>query len=191
MFHRPGLGESDMGDETRNTERVVYELVDLLDQLEITEKVILVGHSYGGLCVQHFVRIFPDKVAGIILVDSTSVTLEELDVLDEEGSDDYWLEAYRAYSLMERSELKKIINPTLTRNQLNFPLEIQQRILDFQINPLMYKAMYLVVKNWKLDVQIVKTLNLFPNIPLMVIVRDKEYCIHLGVLEGLPEEEFI
>ncbi|WP_400241647.1 alpha/beta fold hydrolase [Niallia sp. JL1B1071] len=109
MFHRPGLGESDIGAETRNTERVVNELVDLLTQLEITEKVILAGHSYGGLCVQHFVRLLPDRVAGIILVDSTSVDLEELDdlelpILDEVGSDEYWLEAYRVYSLMEPSE---------------------------------------------------------------------------------------
>lgn len=109
-----------------------------------------------------FIRLFPEKVAGIILVDSTSVNLEELDdlelpILDEEGSDEYWLAAYRAYSLMKPSELKKIVKPTLTKNQKKFPFEIQQRIIEFQINPSLYKAMYVVMENWKIDAQIIKT----------------------------------
>lgn len=58
MFHRPGLGESEIGNgnETRNTQAVVNELLELLTVLEITEPIILVGHSYGGLCAQHFVK---------------------------------------------------------------------------------------------------------------------------------------
>lgn len=52
IVHRPGLGESEIGSEVRNTGAVVKELFDLISVLEITEPIVLVGHSYGGLCVQ-------------------------------------------------------------------------------------------------------------------------------------------
>src|SRR5690606_9786224 len=78
MFHRPGLGKSEIGNETRNTEAIVNELVELMKVLEIHEPIILVGHSYGGLCAQHFAKIYPEKIAGLVLVDSTSVDLHEL-----------------------------------------------------------------------------------------------------------------
>lgn len=76
MFHRAGLGLSQLRQEVRNTNAVVEELNQLLQVLKIYEPIILVGHSYGGLCVQHYVRVFPEKVAGIVLIDSTSVDLK-------------------------------------------------------------------------------------------------------------------
>lgn len=194
MFHRPGLGESELHTNIRNTEMVVNEVVELLDVLEIGEKIILIGHSYGGLCVQHFVNLYPHKVAGIILVDSTSVDLKELDdlelpILDEKGSDEYWLEIYHSFSLLDESELKKKVNPIITESQKKFPDEIQMKIIDFQIKPSLYKAIYLEMCSWKIDALKIKTLNSFPNVPLIVIARDKDYNIKLGVLDGLPEGE--
>lgn len=81
IVHRPGLGESEIGIEVRNTGAVVKELLDLKSVLKITEPIVLVGHSYGGLCVQHFAKSYPKMVAGMVLVDSTSVDLQELDEL--------------------------------------------------------------------------------------------------------------
>ncbi len=84
-------------------------------QLEICEPVILVGHSYGGLCVQHFAIEHPERVAGVVLVDSSSIDLKELDelnlpVLDDGESDEIWMEKCHSYSLMEKEELRKILN---------------------------------------------------------------------------------
>ncbi|WP_413527001.1 alpha/beta fold hydrolase [Marinilactibacillus psychrotolerans] len=194
MFHRPGLGESEIGNEVRSTQTVANELTDIMRQLNLSEPAILVGHSYGGLCVQHFAKKYPEKVAGIVLVDSTSVDLKELDeldlpVLDEGETDESWMEKSHSYSLMERDELKKIINPTLTEKQRQLPLDIQQRLLDFQINPFMYKAMYSEISNWKNDAKLIKNLGNFPDIPLIVIGRDKEHSIKSGALDGLPEWE--
>ncbi|MFA1822916.1 hypothetical protein ACDX78_22660 [Virgibacillus oceani] len=49
--------------------------------------------------------------------------------------------------------------------------------------------MYSEINNWKKDADIIKALGLFPDIPLIVIGRDKEYNIKLGAMEGLPEWE--
>lgn len=194
MFHRPGLGESEIQNEVRNTQAVVEEINELLLLLEIHEPVLLVGHSYGGLCAQHFVKEHPKKVAGVVLVDSTSVDLKVLDeldtpVLNEDSSDEIWLENCRTYSLMNEEELREIINPTLTKKQKLFPFDVQQRLIKFPVNPTLYKAMHCEISNWKQDADTIKNLGEFPNVPLIVIGRDKEHNVTLGIEDGLPEWE--
>ncbi|MCH7321548.1 alpha/beta hydrolase [Solibacillus sp. MA9] len=194
MFHRPGLGESEIRNEVRNTQAVVNEIIEMLLLLRIREPVILVGHSYGGLCAQHFVKEHPKKVAGLVLVDSTSVDLKVLDeldipVLNEGSTDDIWIGKCGYYSVMNQEELREIINPTLTKKQKQLPFDIQQRLLNFQINPSLYKAMHSEISNWKKDADTIKNLGAFPNIPLIVIGRDKEHSIRLGTKDGLPESE--
>ncbi|WP_245639494.1 alpha/beta hydrolase [Viridibacillus arvi] len=194
MFHRPGLGTSEIRDEVRNTQTVVNELSKMIQLLEISEPVILVGHSYCGLNVQHFVKEYPKKVAGIVLVDSTSVDLKDLDdldlpVLNEGSTDEFWMEKCHAYSQMKSEELSKVIEPTLTEKQKLLPNDIQQRLINFQINPSLYKAMHSEISNWKKDGDIIKKLVCYPDIPLIVICRDKEHNIQLGTMDGLPESE--
>ncbi len=194
MFHRPGLGESEIRNEVRNTQAVVNEINELMLLLGILEPVLLVGHSYGGLCVQHFVKEHPKKVAGIVLVDSTSVDLKDLDeldipVLNEDSTDEIWMEKGGTYSLMNQEELRERINPTLSKKQKQLPFDLQQRLLNFQINPSLYKAMHSEISNWKKDADTIKNLGEFPNVPLIVIGRDKEHNIRLGIEDGLPESE--
>ncbi|MEK3981555.1 alpha/beta hydrolase [Psychrobacillus sp. FSL K6-2836] len=194
LFHRPGLGESEIRNEIRNTQAVVNEINELMLLLGILEPVVLVGHSYGGLCAQHFVKKHPKKVAGLVLVDSTSIDLKVLDnldipVLNEGSTDEIWLEKCDAYSRMDREELREIINPTLTEKQKKLPFFVQQRLINFQINPSLYKAMHSEISNWKQDADTIKNLGEFPNIPLIVIGRDKEHNIRLGTKDGLPEWE--
>ena len=194
MFHRPGLGESEIRNEVRNTQAVVNEINELMHLLGIFEPVLLVGHSYGGLCAQHFVKEHPKKVAGLVLVDSTSVELKILDeldipVLNEGSTDEISGGKMRFYSLMSQDELREIINPTLTKKQKQFPFDIQKRLINFQINPSLYKAMHSEISNWKKDAETIKNLGEFPNAPLIVIGRDKEHNIRVGIEGGLPESE--
>ncbi len=69
----------------------------LLNKLAIQEPFILIGHSYGGLCAQHFAMLHEDKLQALILVDSTSMNLHRLDELhlpisDQTDSDDVWFQ---------------------------------------------------------------------------------------------------
>jgi len=194
LFHRPGLGMSELGDESRTTLATVEELKELLHHLNIIEPIILVGHSYGGLCAQHFAKLYPRLLRGLVLVDSTSIDFKILDelklpTLDEDSTDEAWIEKCNLYSTMNKDELRKILNPSLTNKQKQFPLEIQERLMNFQVNPTLYKAMCSEINNWKIDAEIIKDLGDFPDVPLVVIGRDKEYCINLGTDEGFPEWE--
>ncbi|MEK6189419.1 MAG: alpha/beta hydrolase [Carnobacterium alterfunditum] len=196
MFHRPGLGESEIGKEQRTTTHTVEEVSGLLKNLGIAEPVILIGHSYGGLCAQHFKKIYPQKVKSLVLVDSTSHDLEKLDTLDlpilnRISSDKDWLLDCQTYAGMTEKELSKIIQPTLIENQKRLPKPVQERLIKFQQKPNLYKAMKSEVENWKADARIIKNLRQCSDHPLLVIGRDKGYVIQQGVKEGLPETELI
>ncbi|WP_455660655.1 alpha/beta fold hydrolase, partial [Pradoshia sp.] len=171
MFHRPGLGLSEIGSEERNTRAVVNELNTLLKELKIREPILLVGHSYGGLCVQHYAKVFPENVAGMVLVDSTSVDLKELDdlelpVIDEGESEEAWLNKCYSYSLMKQEELKELVNPSLTDKPKGLPLDVQQHLMNFQVSPSLYKAMYQEISNWKMDADVIRNLEDVFDIPL-------------------------
>lgn len=50
---------------------LVEDLRNILSHKELKPPYILVGHSFGGLVVQYFLRKYPKEIKGIILVDST------------------------------------------------------------------------------------------------------------------------
>ncbi|MCR8848397.1 alpha/beta hydrolase [Rossellomorea sp. SC111] len=192
-FHRQGLGQSEIGTGIQNTASTVRDLSDILNHLQIDEPLYLMGHSYGGLCVQHFAKVHPEKVAGVILVDSISVELKELVKLDlpvlNQDTDELWIEKSLAYSIKNEQELSEIIQPSLIEKQRKLPMAIQQKLLDFQVNPLLYKAMASEIKEWTKDAEVIRSLGSFPDVPLLVIGRDKEYTIQSELENGIPEWE--
>ena len=70
-YNRAGYGSSDSVSGTRDGERIVDELRQLLLAKNLPPPYVLVGHSLGGLYMQLFARRYPDEVSALILVDST------------------------------------------------------------------------------------------------------------------------
>jgi pimeloyl-ACP methyl ester carboxylesterase len=68
-YERAGYGQSDPGPEPRHSQQVAGELKLLLENAGIEGPYVLVGHSLGGLNVQVFVDLYPDLVAGVVLLD--------------------------------------------------------------------------------------------------------------------------
>ena len=66
-----GRGLSDRPRVRYNLDLFVRQLGDLLDALKITEPVHLCGLSMGGPIVAAFTEQFPERVAGMILIDPT------------------------------------------------------------------------------------------------------------------------
>ncbi|MFW5425802.1 MAG: alpha/beta fold hydrolase [Methylophagaceae bacterium] len=71
IYDRPGYGWSDYGPRPRNSRRIAYELGLLLNQAQVPLPYILVGHSFGGYNLRLFANFYPEKVAGIVLVDAS------------------------------------------------------------------------------------------------------------------------
>ena len=73
-YDRAGTGTSDRrpAGEHVTAALMADELHRLLDVLEISTPVVLVGHSYGGMPVRAFEGTYPNDVAGMVLIDVSS-----------------------------------------------------------------------------------------------------------------------
>lgn len=194
-IHRPGVGNSEPHIEGSTTAIASKDLYSLIKKLDIKEKIILVGHSYGGLCVQHFSRLYPEKVEGAVLVDSSSVdgykfNELELPVSDENESDEAYINLWTTYSKYTKEQLKGEIKPTLSQEELKLSYEIQQELLEFNIRPELYRTQLSELIDLRNGGEAIRNVGEFPNIPLKILVRDPEYSINQMVEEGgTPREE--
>lgn len=195
MYHRPGLGGSTYIDVPRSTEHVTNEMMQIVTKLlNITEPIILIGHSYGGLCAQHFSKLYPARIRGLLLLDSTSVDLHRLDqlhlpYLDENDSDAAWIEKCKEYAALPPKELSKQLNPFLTEEQKKLPHYIQEKLIAFYTNPSLYKTMLQEITSWEKDTFIIKSLSFKGKFPVTTIGRDKKKCLSNHIADGVPKEE--
>lgn len=75
-YDRSGLGFSDPSPDPGSITQIIKDFDSMLTVLEkkgeICRPYVLVGHSFGGICMQVYAKMFPEKVEGLILVDSSS-----------------------------------------------------------------------------------------------------------------------
>jgi pimeloyl-ACP methyl ester carboxylesterase len=74
-YDRAGNGASPRGPTPRDGRQVASELHAMLHNADAAPPYILVGHSLGGPYVRVFAGMYPDEVAGIVLVDPTQEKL--------------------------------------------------------------------------------------------------------------------
>jgi pimeloyl-ACP methyl ester carboxylesterase len=71
-----GLGFSDPGPTPRTSSAIVADLRGALKAAGIAPPYVLVGHSAGGLHMRLFAALYPDEVAGLVLVDTVTAHFE-------------------------------------------------------------------------------------------------------------------
>jgi pimeloyl-ACP methyl ester carboxylesterase len=76
VYDRAGMGSSGPGRKPRTSRQMVAELHALLAGARLPAPYVLVGHSAGGLNVQLYAIAHPAEVAGMVLVDAVSGTVD-------------------------------------------------------------------------------------------------------------------
>lgn len=71
-YDRAGMGWSDPAPEGWTYPDRVRDLHALLETADVEGPYVLVGHSMGGLLAREYARTYPEQVAGLLLVDSTT-----------------------------------------------------------------------------------------------------------------------
>lgn len=72
VYDRAGRGGSDAAPTAQDGEALAADLRTLLERAGESGPYVLVGHSFGGLLALTFANRYPDLVAGVVLLDSTS-----------------------------------------------------------------------------------------------------------------------
>jgi pimeloyl-ACP methyl ester carboxylesterase len=70
-YDRAGTGWSAPATGAQDAGAAADRLAGLVDALDIAGPVVVAGHSYGGLVARVFADRHPDRVAGLVLVDSS------------------------------------------------------------------------------------------------------------------------
>lgn len=68
-YDRAGLGYSDPAKGTRAPIEIVEDMRALIKAAGLTRPVVLVGHSLGGFNMKLYAALYPDDVAGLVLLD--------------------------------------------------------------------------------------------------------------------------
>jgi pimeloyl-ACP methyl ester carboxylesterase len=68
-YDRGGLGWSSRCRTARTPGNIAIELRQMLQRAGFRPPYILVGHSFGGLVMRRYAQLFPQEVAGVVLID--------------------------------------------------------------------------------------------------------------------------
>lgn len=127
-YDRPGHGAARPAEGPRDPCTIAQEAHALLLAKGVEPPYILVGHSLGGLYQYAFAKLYPDEVAGLVLVDPTHPRHWET-MQRQAPTQAAMLKALRlAFSASERREFDDQA-VCLDRLALNQPLHVPARIL--------------------------------------------------------------
>ncbi|MCB2291178.1 alpha/beta hydrolase [Clostridium sp. CS001] len=196
LYHRLGYGKSQAPNTSRTTKNIAEELNHLVEKIEIKDKFILMGHSFGGLCVQQYARMYPYKLKGVILIDSTSFNFKQLYMLDTPVMNslitiDRMVESNVNSSKKSKEELK-LQNKNIISAYENRISDVDMKsVEEFFTSSTLHKIIAEEFQNWDIDSNEIKSTPEFPNIPLIVLARDNTVAEKGWVKYNIPEVEAI
>lgn len=88
-YDRAGYGWSTAIPGPRDTDHIVDELHELVTEAHIDGPIVLVGHSMGGLILRKYATVYPQRVVGMVFVDSSTPTQVERLPAEFSGGGDF------------------------------------------------------------------------------------------------------
>jgi pimeloyl-ACP methyl ester carboxylesterase len=167
-YDRAGMGLSDVSSEPRDGVSVAKDLEKLLAVANVPGPYVLVGHSMAGARVHLFANRNPSKVAGLVLVDSTTPDATTDAHVMKYVTD--FTDQARAAAMTAKFGILKLLSVTALGDKVGLPAQedAQKRA---QFGSASYnQTAYEEVKNWPLAAaQARATGELNPNWPVAVI----------------------
>ncbi|UOQ91458.1 alpha/beta hydrolase [Halobacillus shinanisalinarum] len=193
LYNRAGCGKSEKGIKSRNVSENTKDLKALINKLDL-DAPIIIGHSYGGLCLQYFGMKYPNLASGFILIDSTSVDSHLLDEVEIEGGDENsteaWIQKCKWYSTLTPKQLEIEMKDWITGLQEVIPENRHAEIKKYMSNPVMFEALGEELEEDPKFTKEIKQFGKLPNIPTIIIGRDPNVSINDMIIEeGLDFQE--
>ena len=105
VYERAGINHSDKSDKERTPTNIAEELMNLLDGIPHDEKIVIIGHSQGGLYACEFCGIYPEIVKGLILPLIYTGIATDKHFKENQGNKHQWNARYGWYRYNSRFAL--------------------------------------------------------------------------------------
>lgn len=196
LYHRAGYGKSQVSDESRTTRNMAKELNELIEKIGIEDKFILMGHSFGGLCVQQYAKMYPNKLKGIVLIDSTSYNFKKLYRLNTPIMSDFIaidkMIQWNVDASQKSKEELKIQNENIISSYIKrMSCSDMKNVEEFFTSTVLHKTIAEEFENWDRDSKDIKSISEFPNVPLIVIARDSKVGVESWIKYQIPKKEAV
>jgi pimeloyl-ACP methyl ester carboxylesterase len=113
-YDRAGMGWSESGPQPRTPEQNARELHSLLANAGIEGPYVLVGHSLAGKNVRMFAAMYPDLVAGMVLIDARSEYVDaRTSPAEAQGFKDLYATLASVYKLARQLGLMRLIGASV------------------------------------------------------------------------------
>jgi len=158
LYDRAGYGWSDPGISPRNVTRLARELKTLIEIRNVKNRLILVGHSYGGLIMREFARLAGDQVKGLVLADASHED-QFIRLADKDG-----------VSMLPTSKHFVISAPELPTGLRR---DVQRKILAFSKMRKTYAALHAEIASFKDSCDHIRQQKNLFGFPVTVLSRGR------------------
>jgi len=169
-YDRAGYGWSGSGKMPRTTSQIADELEVLLKKIDVRPPYILVGHSFGALCIQHFASLNQRKVAGVVFVEPITDRYTEF---REKLPSIFFINLIDKKATISVSKIFAGLGIVRALDVVPYqktPSGVRDLILENYSRSSMYKAMWDEYSgSIKKSIAQIKELNSFPRVPVVTV----------------------
>lgn len=200
IYERAGVGRSKSSDSKRTPQTIAKELHELLGQINHDAEIILIAHSQGGLYAQQYIRMYPEDVKGVILIDPLSA---KDFIFKEQFTEKEYVQSgvdksQNLFTLEKLSRfglgwlVKKMMKNAPPLCYAEFAKEDADVILNSYTKREHLKTCYqeYLLAHEKENIQGLMEKGDFPDIPLTLITHSSEYAIEESMKFGNNSLEF-
>ena len=200
VYERAGINHSDKSDKERTPTNIAEELMNLLDGIPHDEKIVIIGHSQGGLYACEFCGIYPEIVKGLILLDPLSVednrfkkelTAKELKKSGADKSNNFIL-LETLVKLGLKGLVKKVMSQAPPFYYASFSEEQKEDILNSLVN---LTHLHTCRDEYRLahDEEVLRNMvskDDYPDIPCILVTHSSEEAIKENMEFGRNSRPF-
>ncbi|MDD9824779.1 MAG: alpha/beta hydrolase [Gammaproteobacteria bacterium] len=170
-YDRSGYGWSEPSAGDRLSSQLAGELQVLLEAAQLAPPYVLVGHSFGGYNVRYFAAAYPERTAGLVLVDASHP--EQAERIPQVGVPQT---GRRLVHRQEASILRMVRmfqSPYLREQLRHYPQEIRDQVWSLVTSGTAIAAQRLELRSFNRSAHEVSALSLPPGLPLAVVSRGR------------------
>ncbi len=193
-YDRAGYAESKKSKHPRSIEQINEELYHLLLNTGIPHPYIFIGNNAGCIYLEAFIRKYPEFTYAAIFLDPYT---KELDIFENVQAPVYYdffsiakrMQMLKLYLDMSDAQFINVMNSMMKNlyNDMSEDIAFQLRV--YQANKQFFQTISDEYHTFLENRNYLDSLPTFPDIPFIIINRDKELMIKLSKSLKMPDNE--